>query len=165
MKFCELSLQEVHIYLKSRKECRRMMLFIRFLNPTWDEDTNQMQGFFCIPLLNGLLNLLMEIIWLVWQVILLTQGEIPVLPDGYYSTPEDLAKKFNSILAGQLFVDYPRWVVLADKINSYHKKKPRRSIHEFMRTNFGKPWLVISVSAATVLLILTLLQTIFTIMK
>ncbi|CAM6098211.1 unnamed protein product [Calypogeia fissa] len=93
------------------------------------------------------------------DVLLLTQGKTPVLPEGFTSKPEDLAERFNTILIGQPFVDYERWMLLADKINNYQKRRVRKIILESSRSYFGKPWLVISVLAAIGLFTLTFLQT------
>jgi hypothetical protein len=96
--------------------------------------------------------------------MLMTRGRDPVLPDRYSTNLEEIARTFNTILFGYPVPEYERWLDLKRQIVTYHNQKGRRMVLDFLRANFGKPWLVISVFAATVLLVLTTLQTVYTIL-
>lgn len=98
------------------------------------------------------------------QVFLLRRGRHPVIPQNLLGTDKDVAELFNSITQ-QYTVHDPKavmWGVLRSQINGFVNMRSRMIVLEFLRYNFGKPWFVISLVAATFLLVMTFLQTLYT---
>ncbi|CAM6085569.1 unnamed protein product [Calypogeia fissa] len=98
------------------------------------------------------------------DVLLLMNGDNPVCQEGYSDSPEQLANEFNTMTKGLPYIGYGRWVAVSNQVNKYQNQEYRKMFLDFLRTNFGKPWLVISVAAATFLLVLSFLQTYYAIL-
>jgi hypothetical protein len=87
-----------------------------------------------------------------------------VIPKNLLGTEKDVAELFNSITQQYPLLDLraSKWVQLRSEIDAFVNQRTRMVILEFLRYNFGKPWFVISLVAATLLLVMTLLQTLYT---
>lgn len=98
------------------------------------------------------------------DVFLLRKGRHPVIPKNLLGTEKDVAQLFNSITQ-QYTVNDPqaaKWVELRSQIDGFINQRSRMIVLEFLRYNFGKPWFVISLIAATFLLVMAFLQTLYT---
>ncbi|BFG30943.1 hypothetical protein CerSpe_172170 [Prunus speciosa] len=75
--------------------------------------------------------------------------------------PDDAAQFFNK-LYNDTTVDY-YYSYLSDEVNNYYKSKWHKFMETLRRDYFSTPWTIVSFIAAFILLVLTLVQTLYTI--
>ncbi|KAF9666253.1 hypothetical protein SADUNF_Sadunf16G0210400 [Salix dunnii] len=78
--------------------------------------------------------------------------------------PEEAMQFFNKLYHDSYWKEY-YYVELHQKVNKYYQRRWPRWRALLMRNYFGTPWAIVSIFAAATLLILTVVQTIFTIMN
>ncbi|KAM1130031.1 hypothetical protein ACFX19_045436 [Malus domestica] len=79
-------------------------------------------------------------------------------------SPEDAAQLFNEMCNDIPVIGfYGRWRVLFYDVNKYCNAKCNKWMEKLRRKHFGTPWAIISLVAAFILLVLTMLQTVYTI--
>ncbi|ERN06414.1 hypothetical protein AMTR_s00016p00254730 [Amborella trichopoda] len=77
---------------------------------------------------------------------------------------EDVADIFNRITKGMVFFENPHLMGVRTRLMRYCKKRRNRWRAYFIHTYLSDPWTLISLLAAALLLILTLLQTHYTVL-
>nr|CAD1828329.1 unnamed protein product [Ananas comosus var. bracteatus] len=77
---------------------------------------------------------------------------------------EQVAELFNEI-ATDLVPDQQAYSGVMNNINAYYGNTVRVSIYRMLHTHFGSPWSAIAFLAAFVLLVLTVVQTIFSVIQ
>lgn len=92
---------------------------------------------------------------------LLRSGKDPVIRNVGLGSNQDVAIIFNNMPRGISGDD--KFDNVRSEILLYYNNETNHTVQEFRKTYFGKPWLVISVVTAFVLLVMTLLQTLYTI--
>uniref|UniRef100_A0A6N2K434 Uncharacterized protein n=1 Tax=Salix viminalis TaxID=40686 RepID=A0A6N2K434_SALVM len=78
--------------------------------------------------------------------------------------PEEATQFFNKLYHDAYLKEY-YYLKLCQKVNKYSQLSCPRWRALLMRNYFGTPWAIVSIIAATTLLILTIVQTIFTVMN
>jgi hypothetical protein len=102
---------------------------------------------------------------LVLWVALLRSRKDPVICNIGVGSNKEVAELFNRMTIGLAFDQTENLKHARAQILRYYNNTKWRTFHEFRSTYLGKPWLVVSLLAAFALLVMTLLQTIFTILS
>ncbi|VVA22880.1 PREDICTED: UPF0481 [Prunus dulcis] len=76
--------------------------------------------------------------------------------------PDDAAQFFNKLYNDTIVMGY-YYSDLSDNVNNYYKTKWHKFMEILRRDYFSTLWTIISVIAAFILLVLTLVQTLYTI--
>lgn len=92
------------------------------------------------------------------DVELLRKGRDPVISHNFLGSDKKVATMFNSLLHDCHTSRSPKWIQLRQEIAAYYNKKYIKLYVEFTEIYFTKPWVVVSLLIATVLLALTLYQ-------
>ncbi|KAJ6754429.1 PROTEIN putative (DUF247)-RELATED-RELATED [Salix purpurea] len=82
----------------------------------------------------------------------------------YGLIPKEAPEFFNNLYQGTFLKRY-YYPKLHQKVRKYYRRRSPRWRALLMRNYFGSPWAIVSIFAAATLLILTFVQTIFTIIK
>ncbi|BBN17729.1 hypothetical protein MPTK1_7g16570 [Marchantia polymorpha subsp. ruderalis] len=98
------------------------------------------------------------------DVLLLKERKLSVIELSLLSSDIDVANIFNSLLHSSNDVPISKqWATLRKDIHSFYNNDKRQLWVEFVQIYFGRPWFTASVVAAFALLVLTFLQTFYTV--
>ncbi|CAM6100441.1 unnamed protein product, partial [Calypogeia fissa] len=98
------------------------------------------------------------------DVAVLKSGNYPVIDVYNLGDTRVGARLFNGGLLQYCDAEpNDRWRLIYRQVYEFYHQERRRTYLEFLETNFGKPWLTASVVAAIILLILTIVQTYYTV--
>lgn len=95
---------------------------------------------------------------------MLRSGKHPVFVNIGLGTNAEVAQLFNSMTTDYYIDRSEQWQGVRRQVLDYYNNTSRQTWVEFRRTKFGKPWLFASFFAATALLVLTFIQTVFVIL-
>ncbi|KAG6549493.1 hypothetical protein Mapa_009029 [Marchantia paleacea] len=97
------------------------------------------------------------------DVLLLKERKLSVIELSHLSSDIDVANIFNSLLHSSNDLPISKeWATLRKDIHSFYNNEKRQLWVEFVQIYFGRPWITASVVAAFALLVLTFLQTLYT---
>ncbi|KAL3678950.1 hypothetical protein R1sor_021906 [Riccia sorocarpa] len=97
------------------------------------------------------------------DVLLLKERSHSVIELSHLSSDSEVAKIFNSLLDNSNEIPLAcKWTNLRKEIHSFYRSEKRQLWVEFCEVHFGRPWVTASVVAAIGLLVLTFLQTLYT---
>ncbi|XP_070673097.1 UPF0481 protein At3g47200-like [Malus domestica] len=77
-------------------------------------------------------------------------------------SPEDAARFFNELYNDTMVIGF-YYEGLCNEVNKYYKTDWNKWMEKLRREHFGSPWAIISLVAAFILLVLTMLQTVYAI--
>lgn len=98
------------------------------------------------------------------DVLLLKERKLSVIEVSHLSSDIDVANIFNSLRYPSLHVPISKqWATIRKDVHSFYNNEKRQLWVEFVQINFGRPWITASVVAAFALLVLTFLQTFYTV--
>ncbi|CAM6083769.1 unnamed protein product [Calypogeia fissa] len=96
------------------------------------------------------------------DVMVLRSGKYPTIAYNSLGTDAAVANLFNTLLQYTILIPSKKWSKLRCEIYDFYNKGQRQMYLEFKEAYFGKPWLTISVVAATIALIMTILTAAYT---
>ncbi|OAE22732.1 hypothetical protein AXG93_2035s1130 [Marchantia polymorpha subsp. ruderalis] len=98
------------------------------------------------------------------DVLLLKERKLSVIEVSHLSMDIDVANIFNSLRYPSYIVPISKqWATLRKDIHNFYNNDKRQLWVEFVQIYFGRPWIAASVVAAFALLVLTFLQTLYTV--
>jgi hypothetical protein len=96
-------------------------------------------------------------------VALLRSGKDPVICEVRIGSNKEVAEQFNRMTTGLIYDPDDKFINVRAQILGYYNNTFRRELHEFISTQLGHSWLIASFILAIALLVMTVLQTIYTI--
>ncbi|CAM6083768.1 unnamed protein product [Calypogeia fissa] len=96
------------------------------------------------------------------DVVVLRSGKYPTIADNGLGTDAAVANLFNTLLLYTVLIPSDKWSKLRRDIYKFYNLSQRQMYLEFKDAYFGKPWLTISVVAATIVLVMTIITAAYT---